>query len=193
MSLKISEIAKTIGGYTFRKSIESDKSGNVFVLQANNINNGKNIENTDDFIKTSFQGFRTATFLQKNDIVLVSRGTGFGSFRSVVFLSGDSNVIASSSLFIVRLLNKNILPDYLTLYLNSSEGQNKLLKIASGSHFQAIPRKEFDNIDIPIPTLEKQKLMIDLNDNIKKQQDLVSRKYKIMENIINQSFTSLNN
>jgi len=188
--MKISKIAKTIGGYTFRKTIEPDKHGNVFVLQANNIVNGKNIEDVGGFIRTSFQGLRTATFLQKNDVIIVSRGTGHGSFRASVFLSENLNVIASSSLFIIRLLDKDILADYLALYLNSLDGQNKLFKIAIGSSFHAIPRKALDDLDIPVPNIEKQKLIIKLNINIKEQQKLVDYKYKLIDNIFNQALIS---
>ena len=158
-----------IGGYTFRKTIEPDSSGNVFVLQANNIFAGQKIDRTDNLIKTSFTGSRTATFLQKNDVVLVSRGMGHGAFRSVVFLSDSSNVIASASLFIIRLLDNNVLPDYLVVYLNSIEGQNRLLKIGSGSHFQTLPRREFEKLEIPIPPLDKQKMIVDLFENINRQ------------------------
>lgn len=188
--MKISKIAKTIGGYTFRKTIEPDNHGNVFVLQANNIINGQNIENINGLIKTSFQGLRTTTFLQKNDVILVSRGSGHGSFRAAVFLSDNSNVIASSSLFIIRLIDKDVLADYLAIYLNSLDGQNKLFKIAIGSSFHAIPRKALDDLEIPIPSIEKQKLIINLSINIKEQQKLVDYKYGLIDNIFNKILIS---
>jgi len=93
-------------------------------------------------------------------------------------------------LFIIRLLDKDILADYLALYLNSLDGQNKLFKIAIGSSFHAIPRKALDDLDIPVPNIEKQKLIIKLNINIKEQQKLVDYKYKLIDNIFNQALIS---
>ena len=162
MQTKITNVADIINGYTFRGAIETIKNSDVFVLQAKDIIQGQNISDTNKLTPIAFKGVRTASFLQKNDVVVVSRGTGAGSFRSVVFNSNE-NVIASSSLLILRIKKKEILPEYVSLYLNSSYGQNKILETVVGSYIHAISRKKFEEeIKIPIPSLEKQESLVKL-------------------------------
>ena len=191
MRTKISDFAEVINGYTFRGAIETAKNGDIFVLQAKDLIQSQNIENTLKLTPIAFTGTRTASFLQKNDIVIVSRGTGVGSFRSAIFNS-DGNVIASSSLLILRIKKKEVLPEYISLYLNSSDGQNKILQTVVGSYIQAISRKKFEEeIDIPIPSLDKQQSLIKLNQNIKQQEKIYERKKQLKQEIVSATIKNL--
>ncbi len=187
MRIKITDFAEVINGYTFRGAIETVEKSDIFVLQAKDVIQGQNITNTNNFTPIAFSGTRTASFLQKNDVVIVSRGTGAGSFRSAIFDS-DTNVIASSSLLILRIKKKEILPEYISLYLNSTDGQNKILETVVGSYIHAISRKKFEEeIEIPIPSSEKQQSLIKLNQNIKQQEKIYERKKELKQQIINAS------
>lgn len=189
--MKISNFAEVINGYSFRGAIETIKNGNVFVLQAKDVIYGQDITTAEKLTPINFTGLRTASFLQKNDIVIVARGTGVGSFRSVIFNS-DENVIASSSLLILRIKKKEISPEYLSLYLNSTDGQNKILQTVVGSYIQAISRKKFEEeIEIPIPTTEKQKSLVALNENITQQEKIYDRRKKLKQQIISATLKNL--
>jgi restriction endonuclease S subunit len=191
MHTKITNFADIINGYSFRGAIETVKNSDIFVLQAKDIIQGENILNTNNLTPIAFTGIRTASFLQNNDIVIVSRGTGVGSFRSAIFQS-DENVIASSSLMILRIKKKDILPEYVSLYFNSPDGQNKILQTVVGSYIHAISRKKFEEeIEIPIPPLEKQESLIKLNQNIKQQEKIYERKKQLKQEIINATITNL--
>ena len=73
----------------------------------------------------------------------------------------------------VRIKNKEILPEYVSLYFNSPDGQNKILETVAGSYIRAISRKKFEEeIKIPIPSLETQQSLIKLNQNIKQQEKI---------------------
>jgi restriction endonuclease S subunit len=121
----------------------------------------------------------------------VARGMKSGAFRSTTFIADESNVIPSSSVHIIRVTSKNILPEYLSHYLNSKEGQGALSQIISGSYIGALPRKELENIDIPIPSLQKQDVLINLFRNLREQQKIIDRKKEIKQNITNAIFNSL--
>ncbi len=191
MEKKILQFAKVINGYTFRGAIKTAINKEIFVLQAKDIVQGQNISNADKLTPIAFKGTRTTSFLQKNDVVIVSRGTGAGSFRSAIFAS-DENVIASSSLLILRIKMKEVLPEYISLYLNSTEGQNKILETVVGSYIHAISRKKFEKeIEIPIPSLDKQKSLINLNQNIQQQELIHERKKFLKQQIINASLKKL--
>jgi hypothetical protein len=73
MRSKISNFAEIILGYAFRGAVEADTSGKIFLIQAKNIVPGEQRVDTQDLTQISFEGTRTASFVQKNDILLVSR------------------------------------------------------------------------------------------------------------------------
>ncbi len=191
MQKKIKEIANVIAGYTFRGAIESDIAGDLFVLQAKNVKAGKNIIEVDGLLKTSFSAPRTNAYLQSNDVIIVTRGMGNGNLRAALFQSSVANVIASSSIHIIRMKDEMILPEYIVLLLNSDEGQGALSEIVTGAHLQTLSRKNLEDLEIPIVSLEKQKLLINLDNNIKRQNEISEQKNRIRKSIINAAFKSV--
>ncbi len=192
MHKKLSEIASIVSGYTFRGSVENDPKGHIFALQAKNISANRDIVDTIGLVTVSDKSIRNPYFLEYNDILLVSRGVGAGSFRSTVFASEVTNVMASSSAHVIRIKDVTILPKYVSLYLNSIEGQKALSQIVTGaSYIQSMLVKNLVDLSMPIPTVHTQKLIIALHENIIDQERLVKRKQEIQKNIINASFTNL--
>ena len=194
MHKKLSQIADIVSGYTFRGSIENDLKGDIFVLQAKNISTNQDILNTTELTTISDKSIRNPYFLEHNDILLVSRGSGIGSFRSAVFATNDTKVMPSSSVHIIRIQDVTVLPKYVSLYLNSLEGQKALAQIVTGaSYIQSILVKNLIDLEIPIPPIHTQKSIIALHENIIDQERIFKRKQEIQKNIINASFTSLIN
>jgi restriction endonuclease S subunit len=192
MSKKISHFAEIILGYAFRGAIEVDMEGKTSLIQAKNIVQGQNVANTQDLTPISFEGTRTSSFLEKNDILVVSRWTGMGSFRSAVSDIDQPNVIASSSLIIVRIKDSTkIIPEYLCLYLNSPEGQSKIINTVSGSYIQAISRRKFEDVEIPIPPLKTQIALAKLHSNIREQERIYNRKKELKQNILTATLKKL--
>jgi type I restriction enzyme S subunit len=123
--------------------------------------------------------------------LIVSRWTGTGSFRSTVSDIDQNNVIASSSLIIVRIKDSSVIPEYLALYLNSFEWQNKIIESVSGSYIKAISRKKFEEIEIPIPPLIQQKNLVGLSQNIIRQEHIYNRKKELKQNLITATLKNL--
>lgn len=194
MHKKLSQIADIVSGYTFRGSIENDLKGDIFVLQAKNISVNEDILNTMDLVTISDKSIRNPYFLEHNDILLVSRGSCIGSFRSAVFATDDKNVMPSSSVHIIRIQDVTVLPKYVSLYLNSLEGQKSLAQIVTGaSYIQSILVKNLIDLEIPIPPIHTQKSIIALHENITDQERIFKRKQEIQKTIINATFTNLIN
>ncbi|HCC06178.1 TPA: hypothetical protein DEP94_02385 [Candidatus Nomurabacteria bacterium] len=189
--VKLQDIAEVYTGYTFREAVLPALNGNISVLQAKDIIQNESILNTSGLTKVSLELSRSNSYVLYNDILLISRARGPGSFRSTIFESKEKNVIASSSIFIIRITDKIILPKYISIYLNSSDGQNDLVQLLSGSYIKTVPRKNLEELQIPIPSLQKQKIFIELNENIKQQEKILERKKEIKQNIINTAFTNL--
>lgn len=185
MKSKIEDFAQIIPGYTFRGAIQTTKNGNTYVLQAKNVKPNVSINNIQDLIQVQFPTIRSSAFLKKHDVVLLSRGMGAGTFRCTVFVANGSNIIASSSVHIIRINSPYILPEYLSLYLNSKNGQQEIDQIATGSHLQIISRFDLAGLEIPIPTIEQQQLLVKLENNMKEQEKLTTKKYELYDNLMN--------
>ena len=176
----IKDIANVIAGYTFRTALKSHQDGLMTVVQAKDIK-GLYIEK-DNLTTIDLQEYQTRAIIQKNDIVISSRG----SFRVGIIREDSKNMIASSSVYVLRIGDKNILPEYLAIYLNSGEGQKKIKEKMTGSAIKTILRRDLENIKISIPIKEIQTIIVNLFHNNQMQQKLLDRK-KIL---INQIFES---
>lgn len=192
MQKELKEIAHIVSGYTFRGSIKNDPKGDVFVLQAKNIVPNRDISNTDDFTKISGSAIRNPYFLEYNDILLVSRGSGLGSFRAAVFDAKAPNVMPSSSVHVLKIKDVTVIPKYISLYLNSEAGQKALLQIATGgSYIQSLLVKNLMDFKIPIPPIHTQKSIIALHENMQAQEKIQERKNELKKTIINATFINL--
>jgi restriction endonuclease S subunit len=189
MEMKISQIADIITGHTFRYAIEHDNKGNFWIVQAKNINSG--IDLNLDFTKTDIGKTRTKGLVKKNDILLTNRGT----FRAAIYEGKIENLIAASSVFILRINEKDkILPEYLAIYLNSQPGQHKLKSECKGATIKSLAKSSLSEIIIPVPSIKNQKMIIGIYKNYTYRMDMYEREAdlhkEIAEYTINQLITS---
>jgi restriction endonuclease S subunit len=192
MQKKLSQLSSMVSGYNFRHSVENESNGDICVVQGKNIVINQDILETKDLVSVSTQAPRAPYFLQRNDVLLVSRGLDSGTFRSAVYITENKKVIASSSVQIIRIADVSVLPKFVSLYLNSPEGQKKLLQIATGgSYIKTILIKNLNDLKIPIPPMHTQKLLINLYENILDQEKIMDRKKEIQQNIIKTTFNNL--
>lgn len=186
MIKKLKDVTEIISGYTFRSSIKDNTDTSLYTLQAKDItrelyvNDGTLLGLDDNTI------YRTAAFVNKNDVVLSSRG----SFKSAVSVS-NKKILASSSVYIIRIINNNITPEYLALFLNSERGQRYLLQSSSGAAINTILKKDLENIAIMIPELQLQKSITNLHQNSIELSKLLIRKAYMVQDITNDIFSSL--
>lgn len=171
---RLKEISEIITGYTFREALISDLNGKTKVLLAKNINIDGSI-NHDELMRINSILPRTNAFIRKNDVVLSSRGV----FRAGVSNKETKTTIAASSIFILRIKDQNITPEYLSIYLNSEAGQNSIQKNLTGSTIKTILRGDLENLSIPIPSLDTQKLIIKISKNWNQREKLLNHKINL--------------
>lgn len=179
MNNKLKKISSVFAGYTFRTALKDDKNGIMSVIQARDVFSDNLYIDYNNLTKIDFQTTKSNSLVKKNDVLMSARG----NFKASVFEGGDENVIASSSSYIIRLKDKNILPEYLAIYLNSIIGQREINKNLSGGTIKTILRKDLEEVEIKIIDLKKQKQIINLYQTSKKIQILLSRKKEIINNI----------
>jgi len=175
---QIKDIVEVISGYTFRNAIQIQDGGKIFVIQAKNITDDIYIDEAD-LANVDYQTYRTNAFLKKNDVVISSRGV----FRAGLVGFDVKNTIAASSVYILRVIDENIIPEYLVIYLNSLAGQKDILQKTTGGAIKTILRKDLEDLSVKVPSIEIQKQIIRLYQNNKKQEILLKRKILLINEI----------
>ena len=95
--------------------------------------------------------------LKKGDILFAAKGTkNFAAW----YENDNIPAVASTSFFVVRLMDKNVLPGYLTWFLNHPNTQAVLKAQARGSSIVSISKAVLSELEIPVPDLIRQKLIL---------------------------------
>ncbi|NOY49448.1 MAG: restriction endonuclease subunit S, partial [Chlorobi bacterium] len=91
--------------------------------------------------------------LEKGDVLFAAKGTkNFAAW----YEDDEIPAVASTSFFVIRLNDKNVLPGYLTWFLNHPSTQQLLKTHARGTSIASISKAVLSELEIPIPNIRKQ-------------------------------------
>jgi len=132
--------------------------GDVVYLQARHFDeNGKlNTELHPDLNKSDI---KSKHLLLPGDILYAAKGTkNFATH----YEAKNIPAVASTSFFVIRIDDsiKNISPAYLVWFINHADTQNLIKKQAMGSSIASISKRVLEQLEIAVPTLETQKLIL---------------------------------
>lgn len=100
------------------------------------------------------------TLFPSKDTILFSKD---GSVGIAYRLERDENIITSSALLHLTIKNESeILPDYLTLVLNSDIVQMQAERDSNGAIIQHWKPSEIENVVVPVLEMEQQKKIVEL-------------------------------
>ncbi len=176
---KIKNLVEVISGFSFRRAISVKSEGNSYVVQARDIK-GDVYLSLDSLSKISLDGINTKAVIKEGDVLMAERG----NFSAGVAEKDLAGSVASSSVFILRPITEKITSEYLAVYFNSIHGRTNVTKAAKGALIKNISRKEFLELDVPIPTMEKQELIVDAYKNKLKQEELLETKKELVGQVI---------
>lgn len=126
-------------------------------------------------------------FLTKGDVLFSSKG-----FRNFAVTINDEMLpaVASTSFFVIRITNDKILPEYLKWYLNQPSSLQVLSAFARGTAIPSITKGVLGDLEISIPSIEKQKMILKI-DNLTSHEKRLKlkitslREAQIQQQIIN--------
>lgn len=95
--------------------------------------------------------------LKTGDILFAAKGS---KNFAAVFEDHNPPSVASTSFFVIRILNEAVLPQYLAWYLNNPDTQQFLKNLARGTSIPSISKAVLDNLEIFIPDLKTQELIL---------------------------------
>lgn len=98
--------------------------------------------------------------LQHGDVLFAAKGT---KNFAAIFESDKTPAVASTSFFVLRISNKSLLPEFLVWFLNHPSTQSLLKSNARGTAIPSIRKTILEELEISLPSIEKQKLIVNLS------------------------------
>ena len=142
--MRFKNFAEILSGYPFRSRIEYTPDGDISVIQ---------IGDLDMLVHEKLMRVRDIEprqhyFVRQGDVLLVARGI---QHRAVWISRHLPKTIAVSNFFLIRMKKKDVLPAYLTWYLNSKPAQYFLQRHRLGSNILSLQKRDLDYMEVPIP------------------------------------------
>jgi restriction endonuclease S subunit len=94
--------------------------------------------------------------------------------------------VASTSFFVIRITDDTLLPKYAAWFLNHPDTQEFLKGKAKGTSMPSIKKADLEELEIPVPSLEKQQLIIQLGALSRREAELRHEILSKRQQIVNQ-------
>lgn len=125
--------------------------------------------------------------LKDGDVLFAAKGT---KNFAAVYENQNPAAVASTSFFVLRPTDNKIIPEYLSWFLNHPETQKLIKDNARGTAIPSIRKTVLEDLEISIPSIEKQRTVIKLSALARKENELrmnilQQRKQLIEQQIIN--------
>lgn len=117
--------------------------------------------------------------LQDNDIV-VGKMRPFKT--ALVHIQDGESILAGGNLYILRPDTNKVLPLYLRLAIESDLGMAQLDAHTTGTTIPSVPVSAFDEIMIPLPSIEDQQKIVARCEDLTKRAEMYERKAKQLRN-----------
>jgi restriction endonuclease S subunit len=154
----LKDIATIRSGYPFRERPVRVETGGCRLVQMSDLDKrlggiSPNLESVA--APSNWETHR----LHQYDILFAARGQINGAG---VLTSDVSNAIAASTLLVLRSNNQIVNPFYLAWHLNTDQTQAELKTMQAGSSIPFISIEDLGQLPVPVPSLEKQVKIVEL-------------------------------
>ena len=173
---KLNSLAEIKSGYTFRERVVSVESGDVFVIQPKDLSDFSYSKMARINLSKNMQKH----LLEKGNVLLSNRGT----FEAMTY-DGQYPVIGSGGFFVIQVNDNRLIPEYLSLFLNSDLAQRTFSRLQESMTIPALTRTQLADIEVPIPPIKEQQKLIEFERLQKKEHDLMERLVSLKEQRFN--------
>lgn len=157
--------------------------GDAVYLQASHFDtNGK----FDERVKSNLEVTQRLRkeLLTKGDILFSSKG----SRNFAVVYDGDIGPAVASTTFIVLRISpayqQEVLPEYLSWFMNQPLAQNRMKALAKGTFIPSITMKALGDLAVDVPDLEKQRLILKISALRNEERHLYAKIEELREQLI---------
>jgi restriction endonuclease S subunit len=159
MKIEIQKLASVQMGFSFRSRLEASTNGNIAVIQMKDLRNDNTVD-CSGLSRIDMEATKEHHLVRKGDIVFRSRGQ---ATTAAILLDDPGKAIVAAPLLRIRITKPDkVLPEYLNWYINKYEAQIFLTSRAKGTVQKMITKQAIDDLEIPLPKLEKQRAILEL-------------------------------
>ena len=151
---------------------QASEVANAIYIQVGNYSSDRELS---DGIKPSveIEGRRQNLFLNTGDLLFAAKGSN--NFCAI-FRELYCPAVASSSFLTLRIKDKSVvLPEYLCWYINLDTTLKYLQSEAKGTGIPSISKATLEQLEIPVPPIEKQRTIAEVAHLQTEEQKLQSR------------------
>ena len=159
MKKKLKEITSVQMGYSFRSRLEASEGGGVAVIQMKDLLDDNTV-GCDGLVRINMDAMKKHHLAQRGDLVFRSRGH---VTTAAVLLENPGKAVVTAPLLRIRVTRPDkVLPEYLNWYINQRDAQIFLTSRAKGTVQKMISKRAIEDLEVALPSLEKQKNIVEL-------------------------------
>ena len=167
---KLGQVATIRMGYPFRSRLEPDARGSTAVVQMKDVDEHNQLH-IHGAARVDLNDVKEHHLLRPGDLVFKSRGVT----NSAAIVTADAGPAVLAAPMLLIRPNKTVLPAYLYWYINLPATQAALAAQAEGTSVRMISKAKLEDLDIPIPSLQKQQVITEVAQLAEREQWLLAR------------------
>lgn len=170
MRIKLYELATVQMGYSFRSRLETSEGGKVTVIQMKDLLDNNTVD-CDCLDRIDMEAMKEHHLAQIGDLIFRSRGS---LSAAAILLEDPGKAVVAAPLLRIRVMNSNkVLPEYLNWYISQRDAQIFLTSRAKGTVLKMISKHAVENLEILLPSIDRQKSIVELATLTAREQTLL--------------------
>lgn len=167
---QIRSLASIRAGYQTRSGVVEAANGSHRLLQIRDFNENRTSVKLSDLTRIEPGAINPAQVLQDGDVLFLAKGA-----RNFAFAldAVPPLTLAASYFFILRPV-ATILPEYLAWFLNLDSSRRVFTQSTGhAAHMPVVRREVIENLELPLPSKGKQREVVNLDQLMRRQQELL--------------------
>ena len=167
-------ISNIITGHVFRSKIPYNTDGNINLLNMDAISTAGIVHiSENDIKKIQLNDIKPEEIIMPGDILFKAKGL---NNTAVLIGTIPPQTTVTASCHIIRVTDKNFLPEYVCSWLNSAIAKNHFSKgagKATGVTIANVSKATLESLEIPLMPLKNQKLISEIEECLKQEKELL--------------------
>lgn len=156
--MELSSLGELRTGYQLRGAVRPQEDGSHTIIQLGDV--GDDGVRGERLIRMTLDRVRARDLIAHGDLLLRSRGA---SYRAALVVDCPSPTVATTPLYVFRLTDNRVSPEYLVWFINREVTQGALAGAAHGTVIPTVGIEAFATLKIIIPPLEKQHEIVQID------------------------------
>ena len=187
--LKISDVAEIINGYQVRDKTDFGAEGNISFIQVKDLDRVHNKVSLKKLERLTIDKDMSKYQVRKDDVLFLAKGNIQASLIDSSTFKEDEVYVPMPHFFTLRPAQDVVLTEYLWWILNQKETLISMSKLTRGSMMAFLGKPELETLQIPVPTIAKQKFIIEFARLREKEKELSQKieqeKDKLYKQLLN--------